>query len=113
MDMDFNTPIAATVTLASNHNNLAAFHVFEQRNIKLISPKGYYYLPNINDEILLSCVKTPFALGYVNNAGAEIKPGEILIKNDSGAHIKLLSNGDIEINQVLITKSGEIKHIKK
>ena len=49
MDMDFNTPIVATVTLASSTNNLAASHVFEQRNIKLIAPKGYYYIPNIND----------------------------------------------------------------
>lgn len=112
MDIDFNTPIVATVTLASSTNNLAASHVFEQRNIKLISPKGYYYIPNINDELLLSCVKKPFALGYVNNFSADISPGEILIKNDSGAYIKLLSNGDIEINKLLITQNGEIKHQK-
>ncbi len=105
-----NGAIMASVTFAPSLDNIAVKHDFEQRNIKMISSKGYYYLPDVNDKILLSSVDSKFALGCLNNIqNLQLKPGEIMIKNNAGALIKLLSNGDVQINSITITKSGEIK----
>ena len=101
-------PVLASVTLSSSPEKIAAKHEFEQRNINIISPKGYYYLPNINDNILLSSMESPFSLGCLNKKAPKISPGEIIIKNDSGAYIKFHNNGDIEINSLIINKSGKI-----
>ena len=101
----------ATISFAPSLKELAVYHDFEQRNIDIAFPKGYYYLPNVNDKILLSSMSNPVLLGCIGNKNINIKPGEIIIKNDSGAYIKLLTNGDIEINSLKITVDGKI--IKK
>ncbi len=104
-------PTLACVTLA-NTQNVAACHEFEQRNIPTIAPKGYYYLPDVGDTILLSSTQEPFSLGCLNNSKTKINKGEIIIKNNSGAYIKFLNNGDIEINSLIISKTGDIKNKK-
>lgn len=109
MNYFIDNHVLASVTFASSPNSIAANHEFEQRNINIISPKGYYYLPNPNDKILLSSINNPLALGCLNQANnINITTGEIIIKNDSGAYIKLFNNGDVEINSLKITKDGKI-----
>ena len=107
-------PILASVTFAPSAENVAVKHEFEQRNVKIIAPKGYYYLPEVDDKVLLSGIETNLVLGCLNFEDSaleqtqKLKPGEIVIQNNSGATIKLLSNGDVQINSLTITKSGEI-----
>lgn len=108
MNYFIDNNILASVTFAPSLDSIAASHEFEQRNINIISPKGFYYIPNPNDKILLSSIKNPLAIGCLTPNNINILPGEILIKNDAGAYIKLLNNGDIEINSLKISKSGNI-----
>lgn len=106
------SPSLACVTFA-NCKTIAASHEFEQRNILTIAPKGYYYLPDVGETILLSSTKEPYSLGCLNNSKVKINQGEIIIKNNSGAYIKLLNNGDIEINSLIISKNGVITNKKE
>ncbi|MBP0979380.1 MAG: hypothetical protein J6C55_01885 [Oscillospiraceae bacterium] len=108
MNYFLDNNILASVTFASSLDSIAAYHEFEQRNINIVSPKGYYYIPKAGDKILLSSIQNPLALGCLNQSNINIAPGEIIIKNDSGAKIKLCNNGDIEINSLKINKDGKI-----
>ena len=104
----FHIPILAEVTFANSVNHIAALHSFEQRNIQLVSPKGYYYLPSVKDKILLTSSINPIATGCLLTDKVKINQGEIIIKNESGGYIKLLSNGNVEINSMVITTEGKI-----
>ncbi len=108
MDTFENKSILASITFATSIDNIAAIHDFEQRNINIIAPKGYYYIPDIGDKILLSSIENRLSLGCLNKSEVNILPGEILIKNNSGACIKLLNNGNVEINSLTISKEGKI-----
>lgn len=115
-----DSPILASVTFAPTVENVAVKHEFEQRNVKIVAPKGYYYLPDVDDRVLLSGIESKMALGCLNFENSKqdsscklsVKPGEILIQNNAGASIRLLTNGDVQINSLIITKSGEIKSKK-
>lgn len=99
----------ATVSFANSPTTIAAIHDFEERNISLISPKGYYYLPSQGEKIsLLSTPSSTLAIGELVPDNLPISKGEILIRNDFGAYIKLLANGSVEINSLIISPSGDI-----
>lgn len=108
MENNIKIPVIAKVVFAPTIKEIGVRHEFEQRNIRMLGPKGYNYLPTLGDEMVLSSMEEAIGLGCINKGDEEIKAGEIVIKNDSGAKIRLLNNGDIEINKVRITKKGKI-----
>lgn len=95
------------VTLNDN-GSLEAVSTGIERNLEVFSPYGYSYsIPTGDDMLLAKCDGQQCAVGVkMNNSGLPL--GEIMISSSSGACIRLKNDGSVEINGLVIDKSGRI-----
>lgn len=74
----------------------------------VFAPRGISYLPCTGDHLLLLPAEgTSTCLGALS-ATAGLAPGELRLRSSGGAELLLCANGDIRLNGVTITKSGQI-----
>ena len=92
----------------SEAGDFGAAGAAEYRGVPVFSPRGVSYRPSEGDNLLLlpvdgadACIGT---LAYTDGLAA----GELRLSSAGGAKIWLKINGDVAINGVVITKSGEI-----
>lgn len=86
------------VTIASNPAGV--FLDGERRNVTLISPAGYHWLPKQKDAVLvLSCgqEKHPCMLGRQQEKIPMLKPGEVFLSVAPESGIYLRQDGGIEL----------------
>lgn len=77
-------------------------------NIRVINPFPIASMPGIGQEVLLVPQKNGeyLCVGQAKNLSV-LDENEVLISNGEG-YIKLLSNGEVSINGLIITKGGQI-----
>ena len=92
----------------SEAGDFGAVGAAEYRGIPVFSPKGVAYRPSEGDNLLIlpvdgvdACIGT---LAFTEG----LKAGELRLTSAGGAKIWLKNNGDVVINDVVITKSGEL-----
>ena len=76
----------------------------EKRNLKILSPGGYFWHPDTGDDVLV--LKNGEIIAKPCEC-AELKPGEVCIKSAGGAEIRLSNDGNIYIKGNVI-KEGEM-----
>ena len=80
----------------------------EQRDISLFAPRGMRYRPAEGDNLLMiSGEGRDVCAGVLSKTGG-LLPGEMEICGPAGSYIKFMQSGDIIINGLIITKSGEM-----
>lgn len=65
----------------------------EERDVRILSPGGYYWRPAVGGEVLLSRQGTPAVLGRLQER-CDLLPGEVRIRAGK-AGIRLLPDGSI------------------
>lgn len=83
------------------------------KNVKMTLPQGICVLPKEGDDVIVMPLENGeyIVLGTVYNRsleGGSLNRGEILIKSEGGAYIKLKNNGEVEINGMIIDTNGQI-----
>lgn len=73
-----------------------------------VFPFGFCSMPKEKRELVFIKNKKDLCLGTVGKGNLGIQKGEVEIYNDFGASIKLLSDGSVNINGLVIDKKGKI-----
>ena len=92
----------------SDRDGFGAVGAGERRELPVFTPRGMYSRPCEEDRVLLLSTGGGEACAGVLCRTRELAPGEVCLFSDGGAEIVLKNNGDISLNGVIITKSGEI-----
>jgi hypothetical protein len=92
----------------SEAGNFGVVGASEYRGIPVFAPKGIAYRPCEGDNLLILPVDGTDvcigALAYTDGLAA----GELRLSGPSGASLWLKNNGDVVINGLIITKTGQI-----
>lgn len=104
-----STPnLIANVVSASN-SSVSAISDNSLVDIPIVSIPGIHYLPPDKADILaVPSNGQYFCCGSVLSCDSSIAQGELIIKSSGGALIKLLNDGSISLNGLIIDKSGNI-----
>lgn len=89
-------PSAATVaegTVTVGGQTPAVLTDGEERDVRVVSPGGYYWRPAVGSEVLLSRQGTAAVLGRLQER-CDLLPGEVCIRTGKAA-IRLLPDGSI------------------
>lgn len=81
----------------------------ERRGIPVFAPRGIAYVPCESDNLLMVEADGADVCAGVLSAADGLGGGELKLSSAGGAYVKLCNNGDIELNGVVITKTGEIR----
>lgn len=81
----------------------------EHRGVPIFAPRGIAYAPCEGDNLLMVDTDGADACVGVLSAAEGLNGGELSLSSAGGASIRLCNNGDIVLNGVTITKSGEIR----
>jgi len=102
--------IGATVAAVS-FSEASGFGVVgasEYRGTPIFAPKGISYRPSEGDNLLILPVDgTDTCIGTLCSPSG-LAPGELRLASAGGASLVLNNSGDIVLNGVTITKSGQI-----
>lgn len=107
-----HSPRAQSATVAqvsfSEGEGYGAVSAAEQRSLPVFCPRGIAYRPGEGDTLLLLPADGGnVCAGVLCDAGG-LAPGELRLASAGGAEICLRESGDVVINGVTITQSGEI-----
>ena len=81
----------------------------ERRDIPLFAPRGMRYRPCEGDNLLmLPGESRDVCAGVLSHPGG-LLPGELEICGPNGSRIKLCENGDVILNGLIVTKSGDMR----
>ncbi|MBQ8831361.1 MAG: hypothetical protein IJ017_07155 [Oscillospiraceae bacterium] len=89
--------MTGTVTLSGE--KCAVMDFSEHRNIAVYTPGGYCWMPCVGDEVLV--LKDGGIVGMESEA-AGLLPGEVCIRSNGGAEIRLLNDGTVHIKGKII-----------
>ena len=78
------------------------------KEIPYVFPFGFCSKPKKDKELIFLKNAQDLCLGTVFKEDMDIKKGEVKIYNDFGAFIKLLSDGSVNINGLIINKDGNV-----
>ena len=79
----------------------------EYREVVLLTPYGISCLPPEGTEgVLLPVEQGRVCVGFPAR-GADLQPGELLLRSAGGAFLHLKNNGEVEINGTVIPKKEE------
>lgn len=96
------------ITLTSDGGNVEAAATGVERNVKVYSPYGYAFRAPKGENILLTQGGGEPAVIGLESSCSGLADGEIKISAQSGAYIRLKSDGTAEINGLIISKEGKI-----
>lgn len=96
-----------TVTMNTKGCTEAAA-TMQARNSESYSPYGYSFCAPVGENVLLINSSAGTVSAGVKMKNNLLQQGEILIESLGGAKIALKNNGDIEMNGIIIDKTGNI-----
>lgn len=106
-DMQGESATVAQVSYADS-GGFGAIGAGEQRGIPVFAPRGIAYRPCEGDNLLLIPADGAMTCAGVLSTGDSLAPGELRLSSSGGASIRLMANGEIDLNGLRITKDGQI-----
>lgn len=92
----------------SESGSFGAVSATEQRGIPVFGPRGVAYRPCEGDNLLVLPADGTEVCAGVLCRSEGLAAGELRLSSSGGASIWLKQSGDVVINDVTITKSGQI-----
>ncbi|HIR52518.1 MAG TPA: phage baseplate assembly protein [Candidatus Onthovicinus excrementipullorum] len=100
------------VTMNEN-GSLCVSAAVNERRVEAYAPYGYTSLPPAGSQVLLiPCAQGSVCAGVQGDPGG-LSAGEVRLCSAGGARIVLKNNGEIWLNGLTITPSGEIRGYRK
>ncbi|MEG1447889.1 MAG: hypothetical protein RR048_03380 [Oscillospiraceae bacterium] len=78
------------------------------KEIPFVFPFGFVSKPNHSRELVFMKSNKDICFGTISKSGGEVEKGEVMIYNDFGAFLKLMADGSVNINGLVIGKDGKI-----
>ena len=79
----------------------------EHREVVLLAPYGFSCLPPEGTKGVLLPLEQGWVCAGFPMRGADLQPGELLLRSAGGAFLRLKNNGEVEINGTVIPKKEE------
>ena len=93
----------------SESSGFGALRASEQRDIPIFAPRGIRYHPAEGDNMLMITGEGRDVCAGVLSKSTGLLPGEMEICGPGGSYLKFRKNGEVVINGLTITKSGEMR----
>lgn len=103
-----NSPYNNSNIYGGHNSDYSIVGESEVKQTSWIFPFGFKSVPRKKRELVFIKNKKDLCLGTVGKGNIDLQKGEVEIYNDFGAFIKLLSDGSVNINGLVIDKKGKI-----
>lgn len=94
----------------SEDGNIGSVGRLAVRNAEMAAPYGFYSVPTEGEQsVLLPLEAERMLMIGVLSENRDLQKGEVELRAQSGAYIRLKQDGTVEINGFIIQRDGSIK----